>query len=264
MQQLVREAMHAGAAGFSSSHGADARRSVQQAGAVAPRAVRGGRDADRDRRRRRRGQHFLPARDRRARPRRARSRAPDRAGQALRSADHRAGHHQARRQSRASGPTRCAFLESARQQGAAIFSVLRTQPFMRPFNWQRGTSLYDGIFHWRDLSEMPPARAPGQDARSAVPRAAALRASTIRTPTAARARRCRRRRCTPSSSTSAAPTRARVGKSLAQLAKERARARGRHHVRARGRRRSRQRSSSGTPRARRGSRPTPTRSAIRT
>jgi N-acyl-D-aspartate/D-glutamate deacylase len=51
-----------------------------------------------------------------------------------------------------------AFLESARQQGAAIFSVLRTQPFMRPFNWQRGTSLYDGVFHWRDLSEMPPAQ----------------------------------------------------------------------------------------------------------
>ena len=44
-----------------------------------------------------------------------------------------------------------AFLEEARQQGAAIFSVLRTQPFMRPFNWQRGTSLYDGVFHWRDL-----------------------------------------------------------------------------------------------------------------
>jgi N-acyl-D-aspartate/D-glutamate deacylase len=48
-----------------------------------------------------------------------------------------------------------AFLEEARQQGAAIFSILRTQPFMRPFNWQRGTSLYDGIFHWRDLSTLP-------------------------------------------------------------------------------------------------------------
>jgi N-acyl-D-aspartate/D-glutamate deacylase len=48
-----------------------------------------------------------------------------------------------------------AFLEDARRQGAAIFSVLRTQPFMRPFNWERGTSLYDGVFHWRDLSEMP-------------------------------------------------------------------------------------------------------------
>ena len=47
------------------------------------------------------------------------------------------------------------FLEEARQQGAAIFSILRTQPFMRPFNFKRGTSLYDGVFHWRDLSEMP-------------------------------------------------------------------------------------------------------------
>ncbi len=47
------------------------------------------------------------------------------------------------------------FLEHARQQGAAIFSVLRTQPFMRPFNWARGTSLYDGVFHWRDLSDLP-------------------------------------------------------------------------------------------------------------
>jgi N-acyl-D-aspartate/D-glutamate deacylase len=47
------------------------------------------------------------------------------------------------------------FLEEARQKGAAIFSILRTQPFMRPFNWKRGTSLYDGVFHWRDLSEMP-------------------------------------------------------------------------------------------------------------
>src|SRR5215470_19643492 len=49
------------------------------------------------------------------------------------------------------------FLEDARQQGAAIFSILRTQPFMRPFNWKRGTSLYDGVFHWRDLTAMPPA-----------------------------------------------------------------------------------------------------------
>jgi N-acyl-D-aspartate/D-glutamate deacylase len=45
------------------------------------------------------------------------------------------------------------FLEEARLQGAAIFSIFRTQPFMRPFNWKRGTSLYDGVFHWRDLSE---------------------------------------------------------------------------------------------------------------
>jgi len=43
------------------------------------------------------------------------------------------------------------FLAEARDQGAAIYSMLRTQPFMRPFNWRRGTSLYDGVFHWRDL-----------------------------------------------------------------------------------------------------------------
>ena len=49
------------------------------------------------------------------------------------------------------------FLESARERGAAIFSMLRTQPFMRPFNWRRGTSLFDGVFHWRDLGGLPPA-----------------------------------------------------------------------------------------------------------
>jgi len=46
------------------------------------------------------------------------------------------------------------FLSSARDRGAAIYSMLRTQPFMRPFNWRRGTSLFDGVFHWRDLSEL--------------------------------------------------------------------------------------------------------------
>jgi N-acyl-D-amino-acid deacylase len=47
------------------------------------------------------------------------------------------------------------FLADARAQGAAIYSMLRTQPFMRPFNWRRGTSLFDGVFHWRDLSDLP-------------------------------------------------------------------------------------------------------------
>src|SRR5207245_325777 len=47
------------------------------------------------------------------------------------------------------------FLEEARQRGAAIFSMLRTQPFMRPFNWRRGTSLFDRVFHWRDLPDLP-------------------------------------------------------------------------------------------------------------
>jgi N-acyl-D-aspartate/D-glutamate deacylase len=49
------------------------------------------------------------------------------------------------------------FLAAARDRGAAIYSMLRTQPFMRPFNWRRGTSLFDGVFHWRDLSALPPA-----------------------------------------------------------------------------------------------------------
>ena len=49
------------------------------------------------------------------------------------------------------------FLAEARAQGAAIYSMLRTQPFMRPFNWRRGTSLFEGVFHWRDLSELPDA-----------------------------------------------------------------------------------------------------------
>jgi len=43
------------------------------------------------------------------------------------------------------------FLADARAQGAAIYSMLRTQPFMRPFNWRRGTSLFDGVPDWRDL-----------------------------------------------------------------------------------------------------------------
>jgi N-acyl-D-aspartate/D-glutamate deacylase len=47
------------------------------------------------------------------------------------------------------------FLADARAEGAAIYSMLRTQPFMRPFNWRRGTSLFDGVFEWRDLSALP-------------------------------------------------------------------------------------------------------------
>jgi N-acyl-D-aspartate/D-glutamate deacylase len=49
------------------------------------------------------------------------------------------------------------FLQKARERGAAIYSMLRTQPFMRPFNWRRGTSLFDGVFEWRDLSTLSPA-----------------------------------------------------------------------------------------------------------
>jgi len=32
--------------------------------------------------------------------------------------------------------------------------MLRTQPFMRPFNWRRGTSLFEGCFAWRELTDM--------------------------------------------------------------------------------------------------------------
>jgi N-acyl-D-aspartate/D-glutamate deacylase len=46
------------------------------------------------------------------------------------------------------------FLDDARNRGAAIYSMLRTQPFMRPFNWRRGTSLFEGVFHWRDLAAL--------------------------------------------------------------------------------------------------------------
>ena len=48
------------------------------------------------------------------------------------------------------------FLSEARDKGAAIYSMLRTQPFMRPLNWRRGTSLFEGVFHWRDLADQTP------------------------------------------------------------------------------------------------------------
>ena len=47
------------------------------------------------------------------------------------------------------------FLDAARDRGAAIYSMLRTQPMMRPFTWKRGTSLFDGVFHWRELNDLP-------------------------------------------------------------------------------------------------------------
>ena len=49
------------------------------------------------------------------------------------------------------------FFAEARDRGAAIYSMCRSQPFMRPFSFRRGTSVFDGVFHWRDLSGMPPA-----------------------------------------------------------------------------------------------------------
>jgi len=113
------------------------------------------------------------------------------------------------------------FLASARDRGAAIFSMLRTQPFMRPFNWRRGTSLFDGVFHWRDLSQLPPAerlarlRDPGfrEKLRSALdhPNTDGAQGSTLPPPAMS----------TVFVDRSAADPGA-VEKSLAQLAKERA------------------------------------------
>jgi N-acyl-D-amino-acid deacylase len=112
------------------------------------------------------------------------------------------------------------FLADARAQGAAIYSMLRTQPFMRPFNWRRGTSLFDGVFHWRDLSALPPAeraarlRDPGMRERLRLgldqPNTDSTKGSTLPPPAMSRVfvDRC-----------SADP--GAVGKSIAQLAEER-------------------------------------------
>jgi len=48
-----------------------------------------------------------------------------------------------------------AFLEDGARRGAAVFSLLRTQPFDRPFTLAAGTSLYDGVPAWRDLLGRP-------------------------------------------------------------------------------------------------------------
>jgi len=44
-----------------------------------------------------------------------------------------------------------AFLDGAAQNGAAIFSLLRNHPFDRPIDFDAGTPLYAGVFPWNDL-----------------------------------------------------------------------------------------------------------------
>ncbi len=39
---------------------------------------------------------------------------------------------------------------------ARVYSSYRTQPYRRPFTWLRGTSLFDGVFEWRELSGLVP------------------------------------------------------------------------------------------------------------
>lgn len=47
-----------------------------------------------------------------------------------------------------------AFLARANSDGAAIFGLYRNHPMVRPFNFRRGTSLFKGVEHWRDLGSM--------------------------------------------------------------------------------------------------------------
>src|SRR5215468_2077118 len=153
MQQLVREAMHAGAAGFSSSlaptHVDQFNKPVpsrhaafDEIAALVETTGEGGAGSI----------SFLPETAVRGLDERDRSRLIELARRSglpviVQGITKRVGNPEQWADS-------TSYLDSARRQGAAIFSVLRTQPFMRPFNWQRGTSLYDGVFHWRDLSEM--------------------------------------------------------------------------------------------------------------
>jgi len=47
-----------------------------------------------------------------------------------------------------------AFLEESSRSGNAIYSIYRNHPMVRPFDWMRGTSLFKGVFHWRDFQHM--------------------------------------------------------------------------------------------------------------
>jgi len=154
MQQMVREAMHAGAAGFSSSlaptHVDQFNKPVpsrhaafDEIATLVETTGEGGAGSI----------SFLPETAVRGLDERDRTRLVDLARRSglpiiVQGITKRVGNPEQWADS-------VAYLDAARDQGAAIFSVLRTQPFMRPFNWKRGTSLYDGVFHWRDLSELP-------------------------------------------------------------------------------------------------------------
>ena len=47
-----------------------------------------------------------------------------------------------------------AFLERASRRGAAVFSLLRSHPFDRPIDLDAGTSLYEGVFSWNALMDL--------------------------------------------------------------------------------------------------------------
>lgn len=47
------------------------------------------------------------------------------------------------------------FLNRASAAGAAIYNLLRAQPFDRPFSFAGGTALYGGVFAWQDWLSLP-------------------------------------------------------------------------------------------------------------
>ncbi|MEE2673894.1 MAG: amidohydrolase family protein, partial [Myxococcota bacterium] len=47
-----------------------------------------------------------------------------------------------------------AFLERAAARGASVFSLLRSHPFDRPIDLDAGTSLYEGVFSWNALMDL--------------------------------------------------------------------------------------------------------------
>jgi N-acyl-D-aspartate/D-glutamate deacylase len=47
-----------------------------------------------------------------------------------------------------------AFLDGAAQRGAAVFSLLRNHPFDRPIDLDAGTPLYAGVFSWHALMDL--------------------------------------------------------------------------------------------------------------
>jgi N-acyl-D-aspartate/D-glutamate deacylase len=46
------------------------------------------------------------------------------------------------------------FLDAAAERGAAIFSLLRNHPFDRPIDFDAGTPLYAGVFSWNALMDL--------------------------------------------------------------------------------------------------------------
>jgi len=48
-----------------------------------------------------------------------------------------------------------AFLDGAASRGAAIFSLLRNHPFDRPIDLERGSPLYAGVLSWAEIMDLP-------------------------------------------------------------------------------------------------------------